>query len=227
MSQEKKRTHTEKALENFDLFYKPVFADVWPSIRISLLSKQKYCALVNINAYYWEIGHDLCEMGTYNIMQAASERLAAMQDVTIADTTHFTENLIDSGEDLIETNCRPIRPSDNSGKSVGRNSEERSIDDDEGDDEENTIPSFIHYEKNTSLFNFVPTKKVYSIKEIKKKEEILSSTYQGISSSHTPIKILQEEMIQIPETLRVYAHNRGVIKDFASPKYSDINLLGQ
>ncbi|XP_030063178.1 5-cytosine rRNA methyltransferase NSUN4 [Microcaecilia unicolor] len=38
---------TRLALQNFDMNYGLQFGDRWPSIRISLLSEQKYCALIN------------------------------------------------------------------------------------------------------------------------------------------------------------------------------------
>ncbi|XP_029474087.1 5-methylcytosine rRNA methyltransferase NSUN4 [Rhinatrema bivittatum] len=38
---------TRLALQNFDMNYSLQFGDQWPSIRIGLLSEQKYCALVN------------------------------------------------------------------------------------------------------------------------------------------------------------------------------------
>ncbi|KAF6110395.1 NOP2/Sun RNA methyltransferase 4 [Phyllostomus discolor] len=38
---------TRLALQNFDMTYSVQFGDLWPSIRVSLLSEQKYGALVN------------------------------------------------------------------------------------------------------------------------------------------------------------------------------------
>ena len=35
------------ALQYFDTYYKPVYGPLWPSMRIALLSQQKYCALIN------------------------------------------------------------------------------------------------------------------------------------------------------------------------------------
>lgn len=44
---DKKIFPKHRALEHFDDFYKSVFGDKWPSIRVALLSPQKYVALVN------------------------------------------------------------------------------------------------------------------------------------------------------------------------------------
>ncbi|OWK05406.1 NSUN4, partial [Cervus elaphus hippelaphus] len=46
-STEPKFPATRLALQNFDMTYSVQFGDLWPSIRVSLLSEQKYGALVN------------------------------------------------------------------------------------------------------------------------------------------------------------------------------------
>ena len=46
-STEPKFPATQLALQNFDMTYSVQFGDLWPSIRVSLLSEQKYGALVN------------------------------------------------------------------------------------------------------------------------------------------------------------------------------------
>jgi hypothetical protein len=43
----KPKTNSELALQHFDIFYSKFYGQLWPSIRISLLSQQKYCALLN------------------------------------------------------------------------------------------------------------------------------------------------------------------------------------
>ncbi|XP_072505406.1 5-cytosine rRNA methyltransferase NSUN4 isoform X2 [Notamacropus eugenii] len=50
---EPKFSSTRLALQNFDMNYKVQFGDLWPSIRVSLLSEQKYGALVN-NFSTWD-----------------------------------------------------------------------------------------------------------------------------------------------------------------------------
>lgn len=46
-------TASRLALQNFDMTYSVQFGDLWPSIRVSLLSEQKYGALVN-NFAAWD-----------------------------------------------------------------------------------------------------------------------------------------------------------------------------
>ena len=41
------KTASKFALEHFDDFYKKIFKTDWPSIRLALLSKSKFCAVLN------------------------------------------------------------------------------------------------------------------------------------------------------------------------------------
>jgi hypothetical protein len=41
------KTPSMLALDHFDEFYKKIFGQEWPSIRLALLSKSKFCALVS------------------------------------------------------------------------------------------------------------------------------------------------------------------------------------
>lgn len=45
--QQKKKTNTDRALENFDDFYGSVFGLRWKNIRAALLTEHKYIAMVN------------------------------------------------------------------------------------------------------------------------------------------------------------------------------------
>ena len=48
-----KKTHTQLALDNFDGMYGAFYGNkLWPSIRLSILSQPKYCALVNYYGDY-------------------------------------------------------------------------------------------------------------------------------------------------------------------------------
>lgn len=73
-STQPKKTPCDLALDHFDLYYKPVFARRWPSIRVALLSQPKYCALINNFAADREmIQLDLAELGADDFIRAARE----------------------------------------------------------------------------------------------------------------------------------------------------------
>ncbi|XP_006839782.1 PREDICTED: 5-methylcytosine rRNA methyltransferase NSUN4 [Chrysochloris asiatica] len=61
---------TRLALQNFDMTYSVQFGDLWPSIRASLLSEQKYGALVN-NFAAWD--HVIAELEQLNASDFVKE----------------------------------------------------------------------------------------------------------------------------------------------------------
>lgn len=63
---------THLALQNFDMTYSVQFGDCWPSIRVSLLSEQKYGALVN-NFAAWD--HVCAELEQLNARDFVNEAI--------------------------------------------------------------------------------------------------------------------------------------------------------
>nr|CAD7597791.1 unnamed protein product [Timema genevievae] len=63
----KKKFPKDKALQHFDDFYKNVYGEKWPSIRIALLSPHKYCALINNFGDTQQIMTHLENQGALNI----------------------------------------------------------------------------------------------------------------------------------------------------------------
>ncbi|KAG8507694.1 5-methylcytosine rRNA methyltransferase NSUN4 [Galemys pyrenaicus] len=64
---------TQLALQNFDMTYGVQFGDLWPSIRVSLLSEQKYGALVN-NFAAWD--HVSAELEQLNARDFVNETIS-------------------------------------------------------------------------------------------------------------------------------------------------------
>ena len=72
---QRKKSACQFALDHFDLHYKPVYDLQWPSIRIALLSKSKYCALVNNFASdRKQIDVSLAELGAHDFIWSAREK---------------------------------------------------------------------------------------------------------------------------------------------------------
>ncbi|KAM9242502.1 5-cytosine rRNA methyltransferase NSUN4 isoform 1-T1 [Dugong dugon] len=62
---------TRLALQNFDMTYNLQFGDLWPSIRVSLLSEQKYGALVNNFAAWDHVIAELEHLGARDFVNEA------------------------------------------------------------------------------------------------------------------------------------------------------------
>ncbi|XP_059230598.1 5-methylcytosine rRNA methyltransferase NSUN4 isoform X2 [Mustela nigripes] len=62
---------TQLALQNFDMTYSVQFGDLWPSIRVSLLSEQKYSALVNNFAAWDHVSDELEQLRARDFVKEA------------------------------------------------------------------------------------------------------------------------------------------------------------
>ncbi|KAK3096778.1 hypothetical protein FSP39_003221 [Pinctada imbricata] len=170
-----RRLNTDIALQNFDMFYKPVYGELWPSLRVSLLTSSKYCAL--LNTYHTEqdkIEEKLVNLGCQNgmaMLSAAFNRLKS-------------KDLSGEGEGEGEGDKYFIKEEVNLDVVPSRPSEKMIDDDEEEDKEENLIRRAENEpirEKNTSLFDFVPADEVFTEKEKLIKAEFESSVYRGNS----------------------------------------------
>lgn len=84
---------THLALNHFDNQYKAHFGKDWPSIRLGLLSLQKYGALINNNCHEDKALERLCELGANDfVQQAASDLRKSYNDkATESGHPHFQD----------------------------------------------------------------------------------------------------------------------------------------
>ena len=82
MTEDEKRNAklTKRALEHFDRFYPPYYQNLWKSMRIALLSEQKYCAVINNFACKDEAIAELIENGADNMIHLSQHYETVMQD---------------------------------------------------------------------------------------------------------------------------------------------------
>ncbi|OWF45893.1 5-methylcytosine rRNA methyltransferase NSUN4-like [Mizuhopecten yessoensis] len=201
----KELSGTNKALEHFDIFYKPVYKDTWPSIRISLLTTNKYCALINNYGDVERARDTLSQLGACDILEEASEALQSTQspDAEAGEGFNFAR----------ETTKKSTNETDDA-------AENDEVEEPPTEDEE--LLTLLRYEKNTSLDNFVPVKRVYTEKELIEQEDLEKSTYQ---STGVPINIIHESPVQIPKDLGVYAFNKGDTGEFPAPNSNNAGKL--
>ncbi len=96
-----KKPGSQYALEYFDRYHRPVYGDRWSSIRVALLSRQKYCVLVNnfVNVQH-TVAELLCE-GAEDILKLANQKeVGAPSEKTLTDCTGHADDSIRNMDDL-------------------------------------------------------------------------------------------------------------------------------
>ncbi|XP_014787362.1 5-methylcytosine rRNA methyltransferase NSUN4 isoform X1 [Octopus bimaculoides] len=182
----KEKTHCDRALEYFDVFYKPLYGKLWPSIRISLLSNHKYCALVNNFSFVENTTKFLERLGCHDIIQRAKTTEPQFHEDSVERS-----KISDISESIVEN----------------------TIGSDDSDFED---------QNRTNLTAFLPVKKVYSSKQLQKKEELEQSVYMP---QNIALKVVPCSISALPEHLKVYCFKRGNTSTFPSPKIHKTGLL--
>ena len=212
------RKYTDIALQHFDMFYKPVYGKLWPSIRVALLTTSKYCALLNSHhAQVEAVEEKLRSLGTQDGMELASE----------AYKSYKLDQPLDKPIDMLDDNDAFLKTEVNLDNIPERPSEKQTytIDEDEENYDDEKIKKLEPLrEKNTSLYDFVPAEMVYTDKEKLIEEEIQRSTYRG-DSTDIPINFVRDQ-IDLPKNLSFFVYDRGDVRDFPAPKLKIGTQLG-
>ncbi|KAL3881973.1 hypothetical protein ACJMK2_028355 [Sinanodonta woodiana] len=232
----KKKTHTELALNHFDTFYNPVYNKLWPSIRLALLSPQKYGAIINnFSNNADNIESKLCQMGAKNAVQMAVERLNQIETLTTksSDDGRGGNNLGNiSSHDVNDDNLnKQVWPNNDLFLDGSVNTKIKTTDDSlllnnnigqKGLERLKTNDVSV-VQDGQNLMKFMPTTQVYSEKELMYQEESRQSVY---TPKDIPIVIVKEKMANIPTSLRLMVYPKGNISEFASPRPDKGGLLG-
>ncbi|CAG2166415.1 unnamed protein product [Oppiella nova] len=216
----------DNALQHFDNFYAKVYGTSWKSIRLGLLSTNKYCAVVNVFADYEDIEIQMRQLGAIDLRQYYErhhkryQRLKRRMDILaekkakrIAQIAHET------GVDVSQIDPNSVEVSDVSDRDLGSGFSSMT----EAEDvlemlsqKEDTDDRFINAAKvDVDLNDFVP------IDELKYKEEIINETpyYEFYQKEvDIPVEHVEEPKLNIPEILKIYTYPRGDMSNFPAPK---------
>ncbi|XP_054164042.1 5-methylcytosine rRNA methyltransferase NSUN4-like [Oppia nitens] len=227
-----KKIPKDIALQHFDNFYGKVYGNNWKSIRLGLLSPNKYCSVVNIFADYEDIEIKMRQLGAvdlrryyerhhkkYTRMERRMKLLAEKKAKKIAMMAE------EAGVDVSEINADDVVVSDISDRELGSGGS--SVSDAEDllemlSQKEDSDDPFINAAKmDIDLNDFVP------IEDLKYGEEIVTEApyYEFYQKDiDIPIEHIQETKLEIPEILKIYSFPRGVMSNFPAPQRQ--KLLG-
>ena len=200
-----------------ETFYKPVFKNLWPSIRISLLTTSKYCALLNnYNSESDKVENYLKDFGAYNAMEeAASARKKYLEKENKQILIENSSLPLDSFLDF------PKRPQKKEDKNDEYNNESFDETEEKAVDKIEPVVG-----KNTSLHDFIPTKRVFTEKELLQQQIVSTSTFSD-STVDVPIKVIQEQVPELPNSMKFFVYPKGDVSYFPNPKMKHGDLLGQ
>ncbi|XP_063842599.1 5-methylcytosine rRNA methyltransferase NSUN4-like isoform X1 [Scylla paramamosain] len=233
-----KVTNVDRALQYFDIAMPPVYQARWPSIRLALLSKQRYVALLNNFADCDHIIEDLYDLGAMDIRHQYShivERMKTAEEakMKVAETNECTSQELDDQQDT-----KPVRPSlieldDDelaaraNKEPISRYPEEYQLRAQMQDHEPGSVdvehssrvilPSEVGMEGANILHDHVPATKLKGLENWIEETDFFVNTSLG--DDEIGIKReAQKEPVNLPSPLKVFSFTKGDITDFPQPK---------
>lgn len=239
-----KKTSIHRALEHFDDFYKSVYGPAWPGIRASLLTENKFAAIVNNNGDAEETRQTIELSGAVNIRKvfelyydeaAAFDSLPKTQPSTDVDKRmdefvqhkqksemkNIYQNHVD--EELeklaLEKRENPSRMIDAQDVVDYKKSLQQSL----VEDSEYDFNRMISAEVGTmGLQEFIPATKLKGMEDFIAESEHYQYYNTGVDF---PLKFEPEVNFGIPKTLDIYTFPKGDISRFSRPKQCSTKVL--
>lgn len=236
---EKKKFPTNRALQHFDDFYKNVYGKKWPSIRLALLSPQKYIAVINNFGDPDETCDTLKNEGALDLktlieltevrQKETSKELKRQEfidkvytmDQVAEQTSKASQINYHSQHKIIDNPC-DILDSDN-GKQDTENDTANNITKDlslhskleaREIDESRLIDPNIGASSG-ALYEFIPATELKGMDDWIPESQHYSYYKQ---ETEFPVSTKVEEHLHFPETLKIYTFDRGNIFSFPEPR---------
>lgn len=199
-SNKKTKLPRELALDHFDLYYKPFFHQLWPSIRIALLSRQKYCAVIN------------------NFVGDQQKIILELAELGASDLINLARNTVATESFSLLKKDRSVH------SRASENSQLKSIFDDAGlkitgSAGLNSESGQINLSPKTNIYDFMPVKKILSEREQMKLEEVEQNFHRP---ALIPVEVIPSRPIRFPRSLQPFTVARGDVSSF-SPAARDEN----
>ena len=196
------KTSKDLALANFDQYYSQFYGKEWNSMRLALLSRSKYCALVNNFADPEITVEMLNELGCINISKIFNE----LNDKRISPVR---ECMVELTEDPLLTD-----------EPMNMDPKPETVDLDVSLNPEFAAQRYIDPESlvvgdgSTSMYDFVPTSRLKGMEDFVEDADYYDH-YQPMGSNTIPIQICDN--IFFPKHLQIFTFPRNVMDMFPPP----------
>ena len=204
-SKQGKTPVTKTALNFFDNHYKQVFGPEWHAIRLALLSKPKFAALLNNFSDKDTVSEKLKSQGCQSIQEIYNSELS---DIVSSDPT-LAENQ-DISQQLPK---RPVKVEVDEFEELKVVEKSMSVEDAKSriiDPDEVIIGGG---KSSMSMYEFVPSEKIISEEEFLEESEYFKS-----HNPNMPFVKIHENFIEFPKKLDAYIFPEGDFDHFQAPK---------
>ena len=218
MDTKSRKPPTELALKHFDDHYKNYFGSEWHSIRLALLSKPKFCALVNNFSDKEAIIQELTDLGCLSIREEyhnmCFEKNLVPNEIENSNPAKTLRSIIQKDGNT------PVIPGRK--ETVYEHSKDEAFEDikDVSMSKEEAEGRFVHPDNivmggkmSVSMYEFVPSESTVGMEDFIEEEDYYS-TYAGTDSGGFPIQTKDEGVIPFPKKLDAFTFPSGNFSHF-------------
>ncbi|KAI2805928.1 5-methylcytosine rRNA methyltransferase nsun4, partial [Blomia tropicalis] len=210
---------TELALQHYDNFYLKVYGNKWPSIRLGLLSPNKYAAMVNYFA-------DSSEATQIKLRQEGAYDLAYVYEKNLKRILRFLEKkkYIGSFKSLSDNkNLNEVAPNILS-SNVTSDSEFEDIGAFFTDSDASSSGTFINAAQlDLELNDFIPAQELNIQEEIIDDREYFE--FYEMDSDVPNISFKEQNVLNYPTMLSLFTFPRNDFSNYPSPRLDKSNLF--
>lgn len=235
-----KTTNIMRTQEYFDSAYPPVYGKQWPSIRIALLSKQKYVAVINNFADFEDTERNFQEIGAVDIRhkysliaeQMKNKKRQINQQIPDESEQSISQDQVDNEDSkLIRPSYIELDDDDLAERAklepisrYPKKYQERALAQDHisgpvdlKHSNRVILPSEVGPGGVSVLMDYMPATKLKGLEEWIEETDVLLGVSQGDQEIGLK-RERQEEPISLPKMLKIYSFGKGDISTFPYPK---------
>jgi len=209
------KTSKTLALNNFDQYYSQYYGRRWNSMRLGLLSRPKYCAVVNNFGETEETVEKLENLGCVDVTKTFNQ----INKQRLAKVAQYEENISKSG--LSDTQVELIDHDEQILKSSEYDDEDEetrsqfSLRSDKAMDRYIDPEEKVIGDMSSSMYDFVPTSSLKGMEDFVEETDYYNY-YKTDARDSVPVQVWRT--LNMPQHLRVFVFPRNVMDMFPPPR---------
>lgn len=207
--QTQKKRSKDFCLEHFDRFYSKAFAGQWPSMRLALFSRPKFCALLNNYGDRDTAIRRLNKMGCYSIKKIYNEQISSI-DYKRETNESSEKNCNSEHSEMLVDQPTPISIAPYGSSMTVELASKRIIQPKQvlSQGERGEIDA-----SSASMLDFVPSTKIKGMDDFVEESEYYNMhdalRAESCQKRAIPIEIRNQEVLQFPKLLEAFTFAPG------------------
>uniref|UniRef100_A0A0R3RXQ9 NOL1/NOP2/Sun domain family member 4 n=1 Tax=Elaeophora elaphi TaxID=1147741 RepID=A0A0R3RXQ9_9BILA len=198
------KTPTMIAMDNFDFYYGPVYGNQWPSIRLGLLTPNKYFAVLNKFARNRKENEALLkDFGAFNVLERVQQQVVENDNIHVECEEPILSDDIPEGENSVIAQ----KVDENELDSVNMRGEE----------------GLGHFRHSGEIASLEERTRLQS--QSSKDVNLRKINITGFEGQYTGLRT-KNHLLTYPDELAIYSFPKGDLSDYPPPPKDEVGTPG-